>query len=184
MNELIWRIQRKILVALTGEERVATGIMVHRARQAGVRVGEGCRLYSLNFSTEPYLVRLGNHVTVTYNVQFVTHDGATWVFRERVPELELFGPIVVGDNVFIGLNSIILFNTVIGDNSIVAAGSVVKGVFEPNSVIAGVPARRISTIEGYFEKNRRGFVNSKGKGPAEKRRLIQNHFHGDRHPGD
>ncbi len=51
------------------------------------------------------------------------------------------------------MNSVILLNTEIGDNCIIAAGSVVKGKYENNSVIAGVPARRIASVEEYYEKN-------------------------------
>lgn len=47
----------------------------------------------------------------------------------------------IDDNVFVGVVSIIFPKTKISDNSIVAAGSVVKGVFELNVVIAANPAR-------------------------------------------
>ena len=55
--------------------------------------------------------------------------------------------VVIGNNVFIGMNSIILKGTVIGDNCVVGAGSVVHGVFEDNCVIAGNPARIIRRFE-------------------------------------
>lgn len=50
-------------------------------------------------------------------------------------------PVVIGKNVFIGCNSIILKGTVLGDNCVVGAGSVVSGQFESGCVIAGNPAR-------------------------------------------
>lgn len=52
-------------------------------------------------------------------------------------------PVEIGENVFIGCNCIILKGTVIGDNCVVGAGSVVHGTFEPDSVIAGNPAKVI-----------------------------------------
>ncbi len=52
-------------------------------------------------------------------------------------------PIEIGENVFIGCNSIILKGTKIGDNSVVGAGSVVHGEFPDNCVIAGNPAKII-----------------------------------------
>lgn len=134
---------------------------IKKARKLGVTVGQDCRFFSLNFSTEPHLIEIGNHVTITDGVQFVTHDGGVWVFREQYPAINLFGSIKVGNNVFIGLNSIILFNTDIGDNCIIAAGSVVKGKFDANSVIGGVPAKKISTVDEYYQKNINSFVFNK-----------------------
>ncbi len=139
-------------------EEIASTISINKARKMGVTVGEACRFFSLNFSTEPFLIEIGNHVTITNNVIFSTHDGGVWVFREKYPEIDLFGKIKIGNNVFIGMGSNILLNTYIPDNCIIAAGSVVKGKFEPNSVIAGVPAKRICSIEEYYEKNKLNFT--------------------------
>jgi len=56
-------------------------------------------------------------------------------------------PIVIGDEVWIGAGSIIRPGVAIGDNSVVAAGSVVTKDVPQNSVISGVPARVIDTID-------------------------------------
>lgn len=50
------------------------------------------------------------------------------------------------------MNSIILRDTVIEDNVIIGAGSVVSGILEKNSVYAGVPARKIMSLEEYKER--------------------------------
>ena len=56
-------------------------------------------------------------------------------------------PVKVGNNVFIGANSIILKGVSIGDDSIVAAGSVVtSGEYPAGSILAGNPARQIGTV--------------------------------------
>lgn len=57
-------------------------------------------------------------------------------------------PIVIGENCFIGCNSIILKGTVLGEGCVVGAGAVVSGKFEVNSVIGGNPARVIKKLEG------------------------------------
>ena len=54
--------------------------------------------------------------------------------------------IVIGNNVWIGLNAIILKGSVIGDNSVVTAGSVVKGVFPNNALIQGNPAQNVAKL--------------------------------------
>lgn len=54
--------------------------------------------------------------------------------------------IVIGDNVWIAINVVILKGSVIGDNCIISAGSVVKGVFPKNSIISGNPARVVKQL--------------------------------------
>lgn len=56
-------------------------------------------------------------------------------------------PIEIGKDCFIGANSIILKGTVIGDGCVIGAGSVVCGKFEPNTVIAGNPAKVIRHLQ-------------------------------------
>ena len=56
-------------------------------------------------------------------------------------------PVVIGENVFIGCNALILKGTVLGDNCVVGAGAVVSGKFEDNCIIAGNPAKVIKKIE-------------------------------------
>ncbi len=63
-----------------------------------------------------------------------------------------FGKVVIGNNVFIGTKALILKGVTIGDNVVIAAGSVVTSDCESNSVYAGVPARKISSIEDYYKK--------------------------------
>jgi carbonic anhydrase/acetyltransferase-like protein (isoleucine patch superfamily) len=106
-----------------------------------------------DLGTEPYLIKIGNHVTIAGGVLFVTHDGAVWVFREEVPDIQVFGPIVIEDNCVIGQNAILFPNIRIGRNSIIGAGSVVISDIPPNCIAFGVPARVWSSIEKYKEKS-------------------------------
>lgn len=73
-----------------------------------------------------------------------------WKYKERI------GCIEVMDNVFIGSNSVILYNTKIGPNVVIASGSVVTKDCEPNSVYAGVPARRIGSFDELMMKRKVG----------------------------
>src|SRR5690606_8453552 len=107
--------------------------------------------YSM-FGTEPWCITLGNNVHITREVLFVNHDGGTLLFRHAIPDLEITAPITVGDNVYIGVRSIILPGARIGSNCIVAAGSVVTGNVPDNTVVGGVPAKRIKSIEEYLDK--------------------------------
>jgi len=118
----------------------------------GVRVGTDCRIFGIPeevFGSEPYLCRLGDHVTITSGVKFISHDGGVWVFRDQFPDLDVFGPITVGNNVFIGINAIIMPGVTIGDNVVIGSGSVVTRDIAANSVAAGVPARVLRSLDEY-----------------------------------
>ncbi|PQJ21096.1 DapH/DapD/GlmU-related protein [Tenacibaculum sp. SG-28] len=102
------------------------------------------------FGSEPWLITLGDNVHITTDVMFITHDGGTLLFRDKVPDLEITAPIIVKDNVYIGVRSIVLPGVTIGENSIIAAGSIVTKNVTPNSVMGGIPAKKIKSTEEYF----------------------------------
>lgn len=123
------------------------------AKKVGVNFGENFNVYGhIDFGTEPWLITVGSNVYITDGVRFITHDGGTLLFRNKVPDLEITKPIVIGDNVYIGNNVLILPGVTIGNNVIVGAGAVVTKNIPDNSVFAGVPAKKIKTIDEYFTK--------------------------------
>jgi len=173
---------RRILGKLASGWKIRTDPIGY-ARSIGVRIGKDCRLLALNsgtFGSEPYLVKLGDHVTVTAGVSFVTHDGGVWVFREKDPDIEVFAPVVVGDNVFIGVNSIIMPGVTIGDNCIIGAGSIVTKDIESGTVVAGVPARVICTVDEYEQKVKDRAMHIRSMPPDEKKAMLIKRFWGDR----
>jgi len=124
------------------------------ATKIGVNFPKGdLHIYGkVKFGTEPWIITLGKNVHLTDGVKFITHDGGTLLFRDAVSDLEITKPIILGDNVYIGNNAIILPGVVIGDNVIVGAGAVVTKDVPSNSVVVGVPAKIIKTTDEYFEK--------------------------------
>lgn len=124
----------------------------HRyARYIGVQIGKNSRLINVSWSTEPYLITIGDNFSAT-NVRFETHDGGCWVFRETLPEIDSVKPIIIGNNVFIGYGALILPGVKIGDNVVVGAGSIVSRDLQSNAVYAGVPAKRIKSLGDYKVK--------------------------------
>lgn len=121
-------------------------------RAQGAHIGRHNRIEIRSLGPEPYLVSIGNHCTIASNVRFLTHDGGVWVFTDSIPDLQKFGPIVIYDNCFIGIDSIIMGNVEIGPNAVVGAGSIVTKSVPPNVVVAGNPARPVSTLRQYREK--------------------------------
>ena len=87
--------------------------------------------------------------------------------------MEITKPIVVGDNVYIGNNVILLPGVTIGNNVIIGAGAVVSKDIPDNSVAVGVPARVIKSTDEYFEKIKKeslhlGHLKGKDKDDALK----------------
>jgi acetyltransferase-like isoleucine patch superfamily enzyme len=121
-------------------------------RRQGAQIGEGCVIIPTTLGTEPYLVKLGHRVVIAGGVTFITHDGATALFRHEVPELQNFGPIVIEDNVVVGFNAVLFGNIRIGADSIVGAGSVVIADVPPGTIVMGNPARPIGSTAKYREK--------------------------------
>lgn len=128
---------------------------IEYSRKIGVKIGKNCKLNGVpNWGSEPYLIELGNRTEISFEVAFVTHDGATWVFRnqDKYKEVIKFGKIKIGNDSFVGARSTILPGVEIGDFCIVAAGSVVTKDIPSGEVWGGVPAHYIMKTERYAKK--------------------------------
>lgn len=125
------------------------------AKSIGVRLGTNVHFYGMKpnmFSTEPWLITIGNNVYITADCCFITHDGGTLILRKEVPDLELTAPITIGNDVYIGLRTLVMPGVNIGNRVIIAAGSIVTKDIPDNSVAAGVPARVIKSVDDYLQK--------------------------------
>jgi len=145
------------------------------ARRLGVKVGNNCRFYKVSFSTEPYLVSIGDHVSAT-KVHFETHDGGVWVFRDRHPDWDIIRQISIGNNVYIGYDTVIMPGVTIGDNVVIGAKSLVTKSFPSNVVIGGVPAKIIKTLDQYYKKAEGEALSTKKMNRAQKKQFLEQHF--------
>ena len=125
----------------------------------GIKVGSNCRIFTTSFGTEPFLITIGNNVTVTSGVSFITHDGSAGLMRDEKGRRYIYQPIIIGNNVFIGLNSIIMPGVKIDDEVIVAAGSVVTKSVPSGVVVAGVPAKIIGKYADIKSKMLYGYIS-------------------------
>ena len=120
-------------------------------RLSGAIIGNHVRAFSPITSAEPYLITIGNNVTVSTGVRFITHDNSAIKIYDDATDF--VGPIIIGNNVFIGANSTILPGVFIADNCIIGAGSLVcKSCKDPGTVLAGNPAKKIGTVDIMREK--------------------------------
>lgn len=142
-------------------------------RKLGVTFGKNCRLVGKNdFGREPFLVTIGNHVSITTST-FITHDGGVWVFREQKPTIDIIKPINIGNNVFIGADCLILPGVTIEDNVVLGARSVVTKNLAKNAVYAGTPARFIKSIDDYWKGIEPHILNTKGLPKNDKENLLK-----------
>lgn len=102
-------------------------------------------------------ITLGDRLVASMNVHFLTHDysfttALIAIGEEPKTDIGILRDIVVGDNVFIGMNCILLPGANIGNHVIVGAGSVVRGIIPDYSLVAGNPAVVIGDIREYATK--------------------------------
>lgn len=144
-------------------------------RSLGVVIGENSEIYpSVNFGSEPYLIEIGNNVRITDNVKLTTYDGEIWALLNngKLKNADRFGKIVVGNNVHIGIDSIIMPGVHIGDNVIIGAGSIVTRDIPSNTVAVGVPCKPIETIDEYYYKIKDKVLISKNMNYQQKKDFI------------
>jgi acetyltransferase-like isoleucine patch superfamily enzyme len=153
---------------------------VRYARAVGVKCGQRCNFVHPYFGSEPYLITIGDNVSVAKNVGFITHDGGVWVFRDRHPNIDIFGTITIGSNVLIGYGAILMPGITIGDNCVIGAGSVVTRDIPSNSVAAGVPAKVIKSLAQYYESTKDKATHIRNLPLAEKERILKQKFFGDK----
>ena len=144
-----------------------------KARKAGVQIGDGNFISSSFWSSEPYLISIGNNCQITDGVKIFTHGGAGAV-RKFYPKFDTFGKVKIGDYVYIGSNSLIMPGVTIGNNVLIAAGSVVTKSVPDNVVIGGNPARIICTINEYLQRNLQYNTDTKGLQRVDKKKFLLN----------
>ena len=133
-RQIVEAIRWKLMVLASQERRIRA------LRKRGVRIGENCLVYTNGFSTEPYLVEIGDHCAISQGVEFITHDATGWLFEDH-PEMDVFGPITVGSNTYFGTNCTILPGTRIGSDCVIGSGAVVRGDVPDGSVVMGNPGQ-------------------------------------------
>lgn len=141
------------------------------ARLIGVNIGKNCAIHTKNFSTEPYLITIGNNAALTHGVAIHTHGGGR-TLRRMIPDFDSFGKVVIEDWAYIGSGAQIMPGVTIGKGSLVAAGSIVTKSVPAGVVVAGNPARIICTIDEFMERNKGKNLHSKGMSTRKKKKYL------------
>lgn len=120
-------------------------------------IGENVMIQDYKLPFNPEKVFIGNNVRLASDVALITHDVSYHVLNNMFGTTEFkekTGSITIGDNVFIGSKTIILYDVKIGNNVIVGAGSVVTRDLPDGSVCAGIPCKKIGDFEDFCKKRR------------------------------
>ena len=143
MSKLIRRVLREIWVKFILKYKIII------LRLLGAKIGKGCYIYtSLRNFDKLYtdMIEIGNNVTITKGVILLCHDmGKDYIYKKKHNN-EMVGKIKIGDNCFIGMNSIILPDVKIGDKVIVGAGSVVSKDIQAKVMVVGNPSKIIKKL--------------------------------------
>lgn len=110
-----------------------------------IYIGDGCRINGAYIHAKE-CIKIGRNCVVASGVNIIDSNGHEVYSLDRTVGTDTPMPINIGNNVWIGVNTIVLKGTNIGDNCVVAAGSVVKGVYPPNSIIQGNPAIVVKSL--------------------------------------
>ncbi len=97
-----------------------------------------------------WLITIGDDVTMAPRVHILAHDASTKTFLGYTK----IGRVTIGNNVFIGAESVVLPGVTIGDNVIIGANSTVTKDVPNNTVVAGTPAKVICSLEEYLSKEK------------------------------
>ena len=117
-------------------------------RSAGVTIGENTMIsLGAKIDVRRGFISIGDNCLITHGSKILSHDGA---MRLIDPGDDGAGYVRIGNNVFIGVNAIVLRNVTIGDNSVVGAGAVVTEDVPEGSVVIGNPAKIVKTMSGPF----------------------------------
>lgn len=110
----------------------------------GIKIGKNTFIsLGAKLDTQFGKIVIGDNVHITSGCVLLAHDGA---IKQMKPGVNPRGEILIGNNVFVGVNTVILMNVTIGDNSVVGAGSVVNKDIPANVLAIGNPVKIVREL--------------------------------------
>lgn len=122
----------ELIKKIVDPNHASNAAFINYLRSQGVHIGENTIFYAPRHISvdiqKPHLISIGKNCKITSGVHILAHDYSIDVPRQIYGEfIGGTAPVSIGDNCFIGVNSVILKGTIIGNNCIVGAGSIVGG---------------------------------------------------------
>ena len=132
-------------------------------RKKGVQIGSNC-LFRYHRTiwideTRPALITIGDNVSFNRGFVLLTHDFVSGIFLNLYNDFVPAGKrVIIGNNVRFGAHCTVLAGAKIGDNCFIGANSLVNKEIPSNSVAVGIPAKVICSIEEFYEKRKKLYV--------------------------
>jgi maltose O-acetyltransferase len=143
---LIGRIKRAKAALLEKRLMYLRQRYVKKLRRNGITIGEGTIIYdpknTVIDQTAPSLLSIGKYVSIATGCKILVHDSSWRVmlgFDGIIPGNT--AKTVIGNNVFLGMNTIVLRGVTIGNNVIVGAGSVVTKDLDSTQFMVAIQQR-------------------------------------------
>lgn len=152
---------------------------IRKMLRAGMQVGKNTLIFNdvEDFGCDPQLINIGSNCIIASGVRFITLPAFIKNYlgvKEPDVDRKGFQGIVVHDNCFLGINSIIYPNVVIGPDAIIGAGAVVIDDVPPNMCVSGNPSRVTCSLDIYRAMCKRGIIREYTS--ENKREVLRQHF--------
>lgn len=120
------------------------------SKTARIIIEDNVGLNGTSITARSKTIKIGGGSMIAPNVAIMDSDfHSLWPAENRLtnPALDKDDDVIIGENVWIGIQSIILKGVTIGDNSIIAAGSIVTKSIPANVLAGGIPAKIIKNLQ-------------------------------------
>lgn len=155
-NQFITRVDKQsleLILRKNGAEigencDIETGLTFHNCKDySNLIIGNHCHIGKNCFFDLREKIRIGNHVVISMKTTLITHIDMT---RSKLSEYypAKSNGIIIEDHCYVGVGSTILMGVTLGKSSFVAARSLVISDAPPETMIGGIPAKRIKEING------------------------------------
>ncbi len=109
--------------------------VVFEADGGKIEIGEGCFMNNGCMVVAKEHIRIGAYTSFGPNVLVYDHDHDIHTDKSIHDSGYKTAPVIIGKNVWVGANTVILRGSIIGDGCVIGAGSVIKGEYEAGSVV-------------------------------------------------
>ena len=119
--------------------------LLNDGNNSHIKIGNNCRINGAYIHAQDF-IEIGDNCVMASGVNIIDSNAHQLHSSDRTAGRDNPKGIIIGNNVWIGLNAVVLKGTVIGNNCVGAAGSITKGTFPDNTIIQGNPAVPVGNV--------------------------------------